>query len=227
MAKTRIVTQGKLSSRTTLREVLWTILKDDKSAVGILRIEAANKRLEGDVCIQNSIFVVGASTKVPKSSGYEALKMLLHVRDGSFQYLDYSNADIPISDLQQGLKIRRTQLINRLPNLPARLEEIMGANTLNKMRGYTPEKEAGARSQSGKIEKAEKEASARSQSGNIEKAEKSSRKKPHREEALIDKDTLDKLAQWERKSLHLRAAALWGLCIFVSAISFLMYLTHK
>ncbi len=109
-------------------------MKYKKIAVGVLHIVGPSESLVGDICIQNGIFVVGGKMKNGKSSGYEAIRTLLSLKDGTFQYLDYSDIDTP--ELNNGLKIRLTQLINKLPSLPVQLEELMGANTLNRMRSF-------------------------------------------------------------------------------------------
>ncbi len=107
-------------------------MKFKKVAVGVLHIVGPNESLIGDICIHNGIFVVGGKMKNGKVSGYEAIRILLSLAEGTFQYLDYSEIDTP--ELNNGLKIRLTSLINMLPTLPIQLDELMGANTLNRMR---------------------------------------------------------------------------------------------
>lgn len=76
--------------------------------------------------------------------GYDAIRSLLNLKEGKFEYLDYSDVDVP--EFNRGWR-RLTQLINKLPTLPQTLEELMGANTLNRMRaaleaGQAPSEEA-------------------------------------------------------------------------------------
>lgn len=138
MPKVRLLTQGKIWANRTTREILWSVMKYKKVAVGVLHVSGPGETLEGDICIHNGIFVVGGKLANGKSDGYNAIRTLLMLKDGKFEYLDYSDVDVP--EFNQGLKIRLTQLINKLPTLPVTLEELMGANTLNRMRSF----EAGA-----------------------------------------------------------------------------------
>ncbi|MBS2002306.1 MAG: hypothetical protein U0103_03845 [Candidatus Obscuribacterales bacterium] len=134
MPKVRLLTQGKIWANRTTREILWSVMKYKKVAVGVLHVLGPHDTIEGEICILNGIFVVGGKLKNGKADGYAAIRTLLMLKDGKFEYLDYSEVDVP--DLNQGLKIRLTQLINKLPDLPVSLEELMGANTLNRMRSF-------------------------------------------------------------------------------------------
>lgn len=130
MPKVRVLTHGKIWANRTTREILWAVMKYKKLAVGILHIESAN--VTGDILVHNGIFVVGGKLSDGKTTGYDAIRSLLMVKDGKFEYVDYSEVDC--EEFDNGLKIRLTQLINKLPNLPPKLDELMGANTLNRMR---------------------------------------------------------------------------------------------
>lgn len=134
MPKVRLLTQGKIWANRTTREILWSVMKYKKVAVGVLHVIGPNENLEGDICIHNGIFVVGGKMTKGSRVGYDAIRTLLSLKDGKFEYLDYSDVDVP--EFNQGLKIRLTQLINKLPTLPPTLEELMGANTLNRMRSF-------------------------------------------------------------------------------------------
>lgn len=134
MPKVKLLTQGKIWANRTTREILWSVMKYKKVAVGVLHIVGPHDTIEGDICIHNGIFVVGGRLKNGKADGYGAIRTLLMLKDGKFEYLDYSEVDVP--EFNQGLKIRLTQLINKLPALPVQLEELMGANTLNRMRSF-------------------------------------------------------------------------------------------
>jgi hypothetical protein len=134
MPKIRLLTQGKIWANRTTREILWSVMKYKKVAVGVLHIVGPNENLVGDICIHNGIFAVGGKLKNGKMEGYDAIRTLLMLKDGKFEYLDYSDVDVP--ELNNNLKIRLTQLINKLPSLPPQLEELMGANTLNRMRSF-------------------------------------------------------------------------------------------
>jgi hypothetical protein len=130
MAKAKLVTQGKISASRTPREMLYSILKLKKVAIGLLRMTTGS--VEGEILICNATFVVGARLKNSNQIGYKAIRKLLMIKEGKFEYLDMGDAQL--ADVDQGLKVRLTQLINKLPELPSNYDELAGANTLNKIR---------------------------------------------------------------------------------------------
>ena len=132
MASTcKIVQTGNIWSKQTTREILWLMMKLQKVHVGVLHIVSNDKTVDGYLSLINGMFVLGASTQSGEK-GYIALKILLKVSRGSFEYLDYSQSDL--ADLDQELQIRVTQLINLLPNLPEKADQLQGPNTLNRIR---------------------------------------------------------------------------------------------
>ncbi|HEY9760705.1 MAG TPA: hypothetical protein V6C97_36450 [Oculatellaceae cyanobacterium] len=135
MAAHKVVQSGKIWSNRTSREVLWSIMKL-KVDVGVLHLVSSNKEVDGSIAIQNGMYVLGGKT-ADGDTGYDAVKRLLRLTEANFQYLDYSNRDI--TDLEQDLKIRVTQLINLLPNLPEQMDQMQGTNTLNRIRAMDVE----------------------------------------------------------------------------------------
>jgi hypothetical protein len=111
-------------------------MKLQKVDVGILHIISTDKETDGSIALMNGMYIVGGKT-ADGDMGYNAVKRLLRLHEASFQYLDYSRSDI--GDLEQDLKIRVTQLINLLPDLPESMEQMQGTNTLNRIRAMDPE----------------------------------------------------------------------------------------
>src|SRR5438309_1002280 len=101
MPKVRLLTQGKIWANRTTREILWSVMKYKKVAVGVLHISGPNETIVGDICIHNGIFVVGGKLVNGKLDGYNAIRTLLMLKDGKFEYLDYSDVDVP--EFNQGL----------------------------------------------------------------------------------------------------------------------------
>ena len=131
MAGHKVVQSGKIWANRTSREVLWSLMKLQKVDVGVLHIVSTNKQTDGSIALLNGMYVLGGKT-ADGDMGYEAVKRLLRLPEATFQYLDYSHGDI--GDLEQDLKIRVTQLINLLPNLPEQMEHMQGTNTINRIR---------------------------------------------------------------------------------------------
>lgn len=142
MAKARSVQSGKIWQNRRTREVLWTLLKLQKVESGILVISGTKPNIEGEIGVFHGIFLTGAKINGSSEKGYAAIKKLLEVEEGNFNYYDYSEHGL--ADLDQSLKLRITQIINLMPNLPVSLEAAMGKNTLNRIRAMdanTAEKE--------------------------------------------------------------------------------------
>lgn len=137
MTKARTIQTGKIYESRRTREVLWSLMKLRNISSGILRISSPRTHLEGDIGICKGIYVSGAMLKNSKETGYGAVRKLLAVTDGTFTYLD--NGDNGLGELDQNLHLRVTQLINLLPDLPVNHEELMGTNTLNRIRALNIE----------------------------------------------------------------------------------------
>jgi hypothetical protein len=141
-ATRKIVQSGKIWANRTSREVLWSLMKLQKIDQGVLHIVSNDKNVDGCVALANGMYVLGASTKTG-ASGYKAVKQLLCLTDASFQYIDYTDSDL--GELDQDLKLRVTQLINMLPNLPENMGQMQGTNTLNRIRAMDPDELAAIR----------------------------------------------------------------------------------
>jgi hypothetical protein len=176
----KVVEHGKIWADRTTRELLWLLMKRKKVQAGVLTIESNDGKIVGQIGLSKSIFVNGAQLSDQKLTGYPALRMLLTLTEGSFSYVDNGEALPP--ELEQDLKLRMTQLINLLPNLPTDIEPLTKGSTVNRMRALSADGQE-----------------------NIA------------EEAMIDKTTLEKLQEWEQRSMRWRALVFWGIFVVVSS----------
>ena len=190
------VLSGVLKNGTTPREMLWSVLKERSITFGILRIVDADRNIEGELGIFQSTFVVGASIRGGNYTAYEALKVLLTVKNGSFKYM--SSADPLLSDLDNLERIRLTSLISIWPNFPHSPEALSYKNSINRMRGIKPESEKDETS--GADTKDSKES----------------------EVLAIDHNVLRQLQAWDERHMHIRAAAFWSTFVAVSCIAALL-----
>jgi len=131
------VLKGTLHAGTTPREVLWSVLKERAVESGILRIVDLDNKIEGDIGIVQGTFVVGAYMKGGKLTGYQALKKLMVVRNGTYTYMNY--VDPLPANLDNFERIRLTSLISIWPNLPLSAETLCNKISMNRMRGITQE----------------------------------------------------------------------------------------
>lgn len=131
----KMVVQGKIWANRTTREVLWSVLKAKNVNSGVLRI--FQDKVEGEIAISRGVFIIGGRMRSSSENGYDAVKRLLSMSEGSFQYLDYG--DEFYQELDQNLKIRLTTVISVLPNLPQNIEQLAGKNTLGRIRAMDGE----------------------------------------------------------------------------------------
>ena len=136
MAKARSVQSGKIWQNRRTREVLWTLLKLQKVENGVLVLSSPKSKIEGEIGVFHGIFLTGGKINGSNENGYPAVKRLLEIEEGTFNYYDYGTNGL--ADLDQGLKLRITQIINLMPNLPVNIEAAMGKNTLNRIRAMDP-----------------------------------------------------------------------------------------
>ncbi|MFN8555402.1 MAG: hypothetical protein U0103_28380 [Candidatus Obscuribacterales bacterium] len=190
------VLSGVLKSGTTPREILWSVLKERTITFGILRIVDADRNIEGELGVFQSTFVVGASIRGGNYTAYEALKVLLTVKNGSFKYL--SSADPLPSDLDNLERIRLTSLISIWPNFPHSPQALSYKNSINRMRGIKAEKDR--EEPNGADTKDSKES----------------------EVLAIDHNVLKQLQAWDERHMHIRAAAFWSTFVAVSFIAALL-----
>lgn len=186
------VISGTLHAGTTPREALWSVLKERAVTCGILRIVDVDNKIEGELGIFQGTFVVGASLKDGRQAGYEALKILLAVRNGSYKYTNYVDPLPPNVDNFE--RIRLTSLISIWPNLPLSAEVLSNKNSLNRMRGITS---------------AEAVVANNSESKNSEAL-------------VIDRNVIKQLQAWDDRHMNLRAAAFWSTFVAVSCLAALL-----
>jgi len=186
--RAKMVKQGRIWLNQTTREVLWQIMKT-KVEHGVLVITDDTKEIEGRIGIAGGTTVTGAYMKRSPELGWNALQILLRFEQGSFQYLDYGLNGL--GDLDQGLKIRLTQIINVLPDLPMRIDQLAGPNTLNRIRAIDP-----------------------AQLAEMKKAEET--KKKDEEVHGIDQNVMQQIREFENKTMRYRAAAMWGTFVAIA-----------
>jgi len=193
-SRAKMVKQGRIWANQTTREVLWQIMKT-KVEHGVLVITDDTKEIEGRIGIAGRTTITGAYMKKSPELGWNALQILLRFQQGSFQYLDYGLNGL--GDLDQGLKIRLTQIINVLPDLPMRIDQLAGPNTLNRIRAIDP-----------------------AQLAEMKKVEDTKKKEKEREKEEevpgIDQNVMQQIREFENKSMRYRAAAMWGTFVAIA-----------
>jgi|AGTN01.3.fsa_nt_gi hypothetical protein len=132
----RCVFSGKFKGDETVWEILTAALQEKSVDVGVLRICDEENGLDGDIGIERNVFVIGGRIRGRDEQGWDAIKMLLTTKRGTFQYLDLRNR-FP-HGLDCGLKIRLTDLIAAWPHLPDSAEKLKcGRESLNRIKAYS------------------------------------------------------------------------------------------
>lgn len=129
----RCLFTGTLSASQTMQVVLWSILREKKVDIGVLVIRDGQNGVLGEIAVSWGLHVSGASMKDRPIHGYDALKVLLKANNCVYEYLDYGG-NTP-TRLDNGMKLRLTDLISTCPNLPESMPT--GKVSLNRMRAMT------------------------------------------------------------------------------------------
>jgi hypothetical protein len=134
------IESGKIWENRSTKEILFAIMKGKKADYAVARVVSDDGAIDGEFLISKSSYVLGAHLLEDELVGYDALATLLTIDQGSYSLLDYSRNVEGAAHLEDGLKIRLTQLVNTLPNLPATLEELAnaggGGSAMSRMRSY-------------------------------------------------------------------------------------------
>lgn len=133
------IESGKIWENRSTKEILFAILKGKKADYAVARLVSDDGNIDGEFLISKSNYVIGARLVDDELVGYDALATLLTIDQGSYSLLDYSRNTEGAAHLEDGMKIRITQLVNTLPNLPATLDELLssaGGGAMSRMRSY-------------------------------------------------------------------------------------------
>ncbi len=115
-----------------MRVVLYSVLKEKKVNFGVLRISSPEHNIEGEIGVMWGVFVIGARILGRQEQGYNAIRLLLSLPSGNYEFLDFG--DSHQSSLDDGIKIRLTDLISLWPNLPAEVDQLVRRTSQNRMR---------------------------------------------------------------------------------------------
>lgn len=129
------IVSGEIGEYVTGRDVLAMVLGNKSVDFGNLHI-SADEGIEGDIAIYQATYVIGAKIAGSELSGWEALKLLLSTKSGSFSYVEHhlQSQCRPKSDL----KVRLTDLITLWPTYPMRAEQMKcGRTSFNRIMAYS------------------------------------------------------------------------------------------
>lgn len=138
MAELPTIESGKIWENRSVKEVLYGIMKGRKAEYAVARICSEDGAVDGEFLINRSNTIQGARLLEPDIGGWEALKKLLSVQQGSYSLLDLTRCPEEASYLEEGLKIRINHLVNLLPELPDSPDEVNNSPSMARIRSYDP-----------------------------------------------------------------------------------------
>lgn len=112
---------GRLSFDLRVSNVLERVLELGVKGKSILRFRSEKPKLSGALYIRDANVVLGAAIDGEKTRGYDALKALLSIADGEFEYISRVPDDYPTKDESMRLSLNLVCFL--YPQLPETLGE--------------------------------------------------------------------------------------------------------
>ncbi len=112
---------GRLSFDLRVSNVLERVLELGCKGKSILRFRATKPKLSGAMYIRDANVVLGAAIDGEKTRGYDAIKALLSIADGEFEYISQMPDDFKIRD--ESLRLSLNLVCFLYPQLPETLGE--------------------------------------------------------------------------------------------------------
>lgn len=117
------VSQGQLSYDRRLNNVLEQINELGYPGDSILKLQSRNPSYTGLLIIRDGRKIIGARIESDKTQiGYSALKRLISMADGEFQYVTIKREDFALPDCSFDLNLR--YILSLYPNLPESPSEL-------------------------------------------------------------------------------------------------------
>lgn len=115
--------EGRLSFEMRMNNVFERILELGCPGDTLLTLESKNPDFSGVIVIREGYQVLGAKIMKEPMNGYEALKRLVSMADGTFQYSNITEIDYELPDLSLNLNLNF--ILYAYPSLPESLSELM------------------------------------------------------------------------------------------------------
>jgi hypothetical protein len=185
---------GEFGEANPLRNVIWSILKEKGVEFGVLWISSPGHEIVGEIGVQWGIYIIGGRVRGANGTGQEAVRHLLTLPKGTYQYIDYSQSFVP--ELGQGVRIRLSDLANTKSDIANVLDKAAGnRESKTRMRALVaaPPKPATA-----------PEAPYFSRSW------------------VANQEVVVQVGNWERTTMHLRTLAFWSAFFAFACVATLM-----
>ena len=121
-----VVFEGALSSSWGMKDVLKAVSDVPNVPSGVLRVSCPGQSLQGKIVISEARHIVDASCNGSSPfHSYDALRVLLDVKEGNFAFLDLNQ-----NEPDPSLFIAIDKVLQRLPQLPGSSTELFDQQTL-------------------------------------------------------------------------------------------------
>lgn len=125
-----VIVEGQITKEEGIADILQTVL-DLKSVFNpVLRITCSETSLQGRICFCRGGFMLGGQINNTAESGWDAIRKLLQVKDGSYAILEPETDNVP--ELNQSLWIKVERVLPMLRNLPQSVDVLLYADTTGK-----------------------------------------------------------------------------------------------
>ncbi|MBC7997722.1 MAG: hypothetical protein IAF58_07255 [Leptolyngbya sp.] len=121
-----VIVEGKITPEEGIDEVIQTVIDLKAVQHAILRVTCSDSELQGRVAFSQGGYILGGQVTESGETGYAAVKRLLEVRKGNYAILDPGRTYVP--EVNQSLWIKGEKVIDRLPNLPETVDDLLDAN---------------------------------------------------------------------------------------------------
>lgn len=127
-----VVSQGQLSYEHRLNKVLEQINELGYPGDSILKLQSQDPPFTGVIVIRDGRQVIGAKLQGYKQKvGYEALRRLISMADGEFQYFTIQRDDYSLPDTL--FRLNLNYILSLYPNLPESPSELEDENAIHEL----------------------------------------------------------------------------------------------
>jgi hypothetical protein len=123
-----VLFEGRIHSGLTIKEIFKRIVLLQSAGQALLRVSSPDNESQGLIYLHDCTYVTGASIKGSSEVGYDALRKLVRVQEGSFALIAVQPGDSYQSDLSLNIELRK--LAEGLDHLPESPSELFDQNSL-------------------------------------------------------------------------------------------------
>jgi hypothetical protein len=118
-----VIVEGHINSEEPMADVINSVVALKSCQTPVLRVNAADSDLQGRLLFSQGGYIVGGKVNVTGETGWDAVRILLNIKDGNYAILDPGRK--ATGDLNQALWIKVENILPRLGSLGANGDEFV------------------------------------------------------------------------------------------------------